>query len=646
MQSLRCRFAILVALCTIVTASAYCQLINNQSGGAEIPVSISVSQGPLFITTTQLPAGTVDTPYQATVVARGGVPPYAWSITSGTLPAGLTLNSGSGVISGTPTMAGTSSFTVQVTDSDNERAHAALQIAINGGVNDGALNGHYALSMSGYSNGTPFLMAGAFVADGAGNITSGKIDLNNGSGEYNNPAQCSGNPNCPIALVVQSPGSSYDLSAGNGLGTMTITAVDHLGDPTTFQFSIAIPAASSCVPSTSYSTCGRLIQRDPNNPQSYGSGVLKAQDSTYFESGNFFPGNFALQISGIDPSGARYAAAGALGFNPGTQVDIDCSGNGWGLNGCPLDIDDNGLAASNPIKGSFSADIDTNTGRGDFANMVFSSDPHGYCPFSSACGYAYYIVNKQEMILISSNPLSKPSNLTLWDAVRQSQSGGWNLASFNGVDVIELSGVDASRGTPDVIEGLLTAHGNGSATISTDENDGGTLRQQSSAIAYSTNTAGEESGRFMLSGLSGGSARRVLYLYSPNSGFIVGTDAEVSLGDLQPQTGAPFSDSSVAGIYAGGALLPVLSAVTNSVTSLLADADGHISATEYTSGPGGPGGPTNLTLMYTVDSTGRAVVQNQNGNEFGVLYVIGPSKFVLLPTGSDPVLSEFASGAN
>ena len=125
-----------------------------------------------------------------------------------------------------------------------------------------------------------------------------KIDLNNGSGEYNNPSQCSGNPNCPIALVVQSPGSTYDLSAGNGLGTMTIVADDHLGNPTTFQFAIAIPSASACMPSTSYSTCGHLIQRDPNNPQSYGSGVLKAQDSAYFNSSVFFPGNFALQVSG------------------------------------------------------------------------------------------------------------------------------------------------------------------------------------------------------------------------------------------------------------------------------------------------------------------------------------------------------------
>ncbi len=518
-----------------------------------------------------------------------------------------------------------------------------------GSVNNGSLTGHYAFSFSGYSSGTPFIMVGAFVADGAGNITSGKIDLNNGSGEYNDPSQCGGNLNCPIAVLVQSSGSTYNLSAGNGLGTMTIVADDHLGNPTTFQFSIAIPSAGACTPSTSYSTCGHLIQRDASNPQSYGSGLLKAQDSTYFSSTNFFPGNFAFTVSGVDPSGGRYAGAGALGTNPSTGVDVDCSGNGWGLSsGCPFDIDDNGSTAYNPIPGSqFSANIDPATGRGEFVNLRFPEDPHGYCTGGSGpnCGYAYYVVNKQEMFLISTDPFSKPANLTLWDAVRQSQSGGWNLGSIDGVDVLELSGVDPSGGTPDIIAGLLTARGNGSGILTTDENDGGTLRHQISVAAYSLNSIGLESGRFLLSGVNASSARRVLYLYAPNSGFAVGTDAKVAIGALRPQTGAPFSNSSVSGMYAGGTVFPVLSTVTNSVTALIADGSGHITATQDTSGPGGPGGPNNLTLTYQVDSTGRAIV-DQNGQEFGVLYVVSPTSFVLVPTGALPAMTDFSSAGN
>ncbi len=51
--------------------------------------------------------------------AAGGSPPYSWQLTAGALPGGLSLNASSGVISGTPSAAGTFNFTIQVTDSAN-----------------------------------------------------------------------------------------------------------------------------------------------------------------------------------------------------------------------------------------------------------------------------------------------------------------------------------------------------------------------------------------------------------------------------------------------------------------------------------------------------------------------------------------------
>jgi hypothetical protein len=72
----------------------------------------------LFVTTTSLPAGTVNQPYRAKLTASGGNPPYTWSLVkgAGTLPSGLKLNSATGKIKGTPTSAGTSNFVVEVTD--------------------------------------------------------------------------------------------------------------------------------------------------------------------------------------------------------------------------------------------------------------------------------------------------------------------------------------------------------------------------------------------------------------------------------------------------------------------------------------------------------------------------------------------------
>jgi hypothetical protein len=76
----------------------------------------SATPADLVLTTTSVPSGAVGTTYSTTLVVTGGIAPYAWSITSGSLPAGLTLNAQTGVISGTPTAAGAFNFTAQVAD--------------------------------------------------------------------------------------------------------------------------------------------------------------------------------------------------------------------------------------------------------------------------------------------------------------------------------------------------------------------------------------------------------------------------------------------------------------------------------------------------------------------------------------------------
>ncbi|QMU78021.1 hypothetical protein GXW83_22300 [Streptacidiphilus sp. PB12-B1b] len=72
---------------------------------------------PLLINTLTLPDAVTDTPYAQTLTAFGGTQPYTWSVSSGSLPAGLTLGSTSGVLSGTPRNDGSSTFTVRATDS-------------------------------------------------------------------------------------------------------------------------------------------------------------------------------------------------------------------------------------------------------------------------------------------------------------------------------------------------------------------------------------------------------------------------------------------------------------------------------------------------------------------------------------------------
>jgi Putative Ig domain len=87
--------------------------------GGQLFISCAAGVCPtITISPPTLPAGTQGTPYSQQLVGSGGQAPYTFAVTSGTLPAGLTLTSG-GLLSGTPTAQGTSPFTVTATDANN-----------------------------------------------------------------------------------------------------------------------------------------------------------------------------------------------------------------------------------------------------------------------------------------------------------------------------------------------------------------------------------------------------------------------------------------------------------------------------------------------------------------------------------------------
>ena len=109
---------------TPVTAGTYSFTVlaadsSSPSRDASATVSLQISDSMVVISTTpQPPAGTATYPYAgyAFTVASGGSAPFMWAVTAGTAPPGLTLGS-DGSLSGLPTTAGSSSFTVTVTDS-------------------------------------------------------------------------------------------------------------------------------------------------------------------------------------------------------------------------------------------------------------------------------------------------------------------------------------------------------------------------------------------------------------------------------------------------------------------------------------------------------------------------------------------------
>jgi prepilin-type N-terminal cleavage/methylation domain-containing protein len=137
-----------------------------------IPVQNTAYQGlsiyvsvPLTLNTTSFPNGTAGTAYSQTLSVSGGTAPYTWSLNAGSLPAGLTLSSG-GVISGTPSTAATSNFTIRVVDSaspTHNGLNQALSITINAplaisttSLPGGTVGSAYSQTLSASGGATPY----------------------------------------------------------------------------------------------------------------------------------------------------------------------------------------------------------------------------------------------------------------------------------------------------------------------------------------------------------------------------------------------------------------------------------------------------------------------------------------------------------
>jgi hypothetical protein len=188
-------------------------------------LTIQVSgTGSILITSLTLPDATVSTPYSGQLTATGGSGSYVWTLSSGTLPGGLTLNGATGLISGTPRSAGTSLFTVTVTDSANTTVTASLNYTLKTNVITIVTTSPLPVA----SEGAPFSQT--FIASGGTgpytwNIPSGLIPkglvLNQTTGVLSGVPTVPGTYVLPVTVTAASDTTTNDfILQVNGSGSL------------------------------------------------------------------------------------------------------------------------------------------------------------------------------------------------------------------------------------------------------------------------------------------------------------------------------------------------------------------------------------------------------------------------------------------
>ena len=147
--------------------------VTDKAGGSESGTfSVKINPGLTITSTSPLPAAAVGTQYSQALAALAGAPPYEWSVVSGAVPSGLSLDPRTGVLSGTPLVGGTFDFTVQVRYTAGSSVSkpftitvvSALSIATASPLASGAVGVPYTQSLSATAGTSPYTWA---IAAGA-----------------------------------------------------------------------------------------------------------------------------------------------------------------------------------------------------------------------------------------------------------------------------------------------------------------------------------------------------------------------------------------------------------------------------------------------------------------------------------------------
>jgi hypothetical protein len=516
-----------------------------------------------------LPNATLNTAYKQQVQATGGIPPYTWTIASGTFPSWATLSASTGGINGIPGATETANFTMQVADSETTALTATQALSIAAvaasSANNSELNGHYAFLFNGFddASGTQFAVAGSFTADGQGKITAGVEDENGPAG---------------ATLNVPFTGA-YNIAADHR-GAFTLTTAS--GSRT---YALVLNSIGSGVAQKA-----RFIEFDDTTGTSghRGSGVLRLQEPSAFAL-NKITGPYAFGFQGQDAAGNREALIGSF--------------NADGAGAISSGIADQNVAGTTnnpPVTGSYTAPSGSN-GRATM-KLIASG--------ASTLNLSVYAVSATELMVMTTNGFASDGLVS--GVILSQKSTSFTNSSLDAAAVYHQLGVNPSLPTESFAEiGLLSPDGNGNLSATYDKQVGRSVPApaQTFAATYSVLTGG----RVAISGWYGdiSSPLRILYLVDKNKAFFLENGSGAGFGFVEAQSAPPsggFSNASFSGTLSAATAAPSVSGNLSGVGLAALDGTGGFSESTNLSSMSGLLVDQITSGTYSIDANGRGTV--------------------------------------
>ena len=273
--------------------------------------SVTVTAPTLVLAPASLPAATAEATYSQSFTTTGGTAPYAYAVNSGALPAGLSLNAATGALSGTPTAAGSFTFSVQVTDSSSGTgapfsASHSYTLVVNAP----------AITLAPASLPTPQ----------AGVAYSQQITASGGNGSYTFAVT---GGSLPAGLSLSTSGLLAGTPSAAGNFSFTITATDGLSFTGSQAYTLSVgqprPIGVNDTASTTANApvtiavttndSGPITSIALGNAPGHGTASISGLNVVYTPASNYY-GNDSLTYTATGPGGTSAATTVAITVTP------------------------------------------------------------------------------------------------------------------------------------------------------------------------------------------------------------------------------------------------------------------------------------------------------------------------------------------